>query len=87
MNKKVNGLKRRINRTIKNNFHPIIYSNNKNKVVLFIFGSGRSGTTLFTDIFEKDFRAIVFREASKITYRAGEYRLRLKPFDVVKKTL
>jgi hypothetical protein len=59
------------------------------KVILFIIGCQRSGTTLLADIFEKDFRTTVHGEYSQVSVssRQSSRQIRLKPLDVVKKII
>lgn len=57
------------------------------KNYLFIFGCQRSGTTLMSQIFEKDIHTRSFGEKSDLSYRQGDERLRLLPIEEVRKTL
>ena len=53
--------------------------------LLFIFGCQRSGTTLLSRIFERDWFAKSFREVSSINRDDEQYRIRLKALPEVKK--
>ena len=57
------------------------------KALLFILGCQRSGTTLMTRIFERDWDAWVFHESSRLTYDDAEHRMRLKELASVKAVL
>lgn len=57
------------------------------KTILFIIGCQRSGTTLLTDIFEKDFQTTVYGEYSRVSGRQFSRQIRLKPLDQVKRII
>jgi hypothetical protein len=52
--------------------------------LLFIFGCQRSGTTLLSRIFERDWFAKSFREVSSVNRDNEEYRIRLKALPEVR---
>jgi len=56
----------------------------KNPAILFITGCQRSGTTLMYEIFQKDLRAAVYPEFSKLSDPNDPEKLRLLPLDQVK---
>lgn len=53
------------------------------KVILFIVGCQRSGTTMMTKIFEKNFNAKIFSEFSELS-SIDPYKIRLNPLNMVK---
>jgi hypothetical protein len=53
------------------------------KTILFVVGCQRSGTTLMTGIFEKDFGTKVYGEFSPLSSRDAEHKIRLNPLDLV----
>ena len=55
--------------------------------VLFIVGCQRSGTTMMTELFERDPDAIVFSEHSRLSSRDKQQKLRLNPLPSVKRAL
>jgi hypothetical protein len=58
------------------------------KAILFIIGCQRSGTTLLTRIFDRDFDTTVYGEDDKkVVYFDISRRRRLKPLDVVKQAI
>lgn len=57
------------------------------KLITFIVGCQRSGTSLMNRIFEKDFGTKVYGERSKLSSLDLEKRLRLNPLDLVKRDL
>lgn len=57
------------------------------KKVLFILGCQRSGTTLMSDIFDKDLNAKVYPERSPLSNQDKVDRLRLNPLPEVRRTL
>jgi hypothetical protein len=57
------------------------------KSLLFILGCQRSGTTLMTRIFERDWDAWVFPESSRLSSDDAELRLRLNELAKVKAVL
>lgn len=54
------------------------------KALLFIIGCQRSGTTLMTKIFERDFRTRVYGEFSKMSSLDTKHKIRLNPLPWVK---
>jgi hypothetical protein len=54
------------------------------KTILFIVGCQRSGTTLLTEIFERDFDTRVYGEFSKLSSKSSIDKIRLKPLHLVK---
>jgi hypothetical protein len=67
-----------------NNYWP--NKRNSTKIVIFIVGCQRSGTTLLRHIFDKDIKTHVFSERSEIS-EIGKDGLRLKPYDVVEEIM
>ena len=57
------------------------------RALLFILGCQRSGTTLMTRIFERDWHAWVFPENSRLSSDDAEHRLRLNDLAKVKAVL
>jgi len=57
------------------------------KSVLFVIGCQRSGTSLMTRIFHKDWNAKVYFESSSLSLQIGEEKLRLKPLPVIKQVI
>jgi hypothetical protein len=57
------------------------------KALLFILGCQRSGTTLMTRIFERDWDAWVFHESSRLSSDDAEHRMRLNELAKVKAVL
>lgn len=57
------------------------------KAILFIIGCQRSGTTLMTDIFERDFATRVYGEYSKLSSHNRSRKIRLKPLHLVKEEI
>lgn len=57
------------------------------KTVLFILGCQRSGTTLMTRIFERDWQTRVFGEESRLSSDDSLHRIRLNHLDKVVATL
>jgi hypothetical protein len=57
------------------------------KALLFILGCQRSGTTLMTRIFERDWDAWVFHESSRLSSDDPEHRMRLNELAKVKAVL
>jgi hypothetical protein len=55
--------------------------------ILFILGCQRSGTSLLTRIFHRDWNAKVYFEDSNLSVHTGEEKLRLKPLPVVKQLI
>lgn len=55
--------------------------------LLFIFGCQRSGTTLLSRIFERDWFAKSFREVSSVNRDEERYRIRLKALPEVKEEI
>lgn len=55
--------------------------------MLFIFGCGRSGTTLLVNLFERDLRTRVYREFSELSSLDTEKNLRLDPLPMVEATI
>jgi hypothetical protein len=55
--------------------------------LLFIFGCQRSGTTLLSRIFERDWFARSFREVSSVNRDEEKYRIRLKALPEVKEII
>lgn len=56
-----------------------------NKTILFIFGCQRSGTTLLTEIFERDFdNTQVYGEFSRLSSTDRMHHIRLNPLHLVK---
>lgn len=56
------------------------------KKILFIIGCQRSGTSLMSEIFEKDSNAKTFSEFSKLSSK-DDHKIRLNPFPSVKEDL
>ena len=59
----------------------------QSKKVVFIFGCQRSGTTLMTEIFEKDLNVKVYPERSRLCTHAPNDEYRLNPLSIVKETI
>ena len=57
------------------------------KTTLLIIGCQRSGTSLMTRIFNKDWNAKVYFESSSLSVQIGEEKLRLKPLPVLKQVI
>ncbi|HSL47029.1 MAG TPA: sulfotransferase domain-containing protein [Anaerolineales bacterium] len=55
--------------------------------ILFILGCQRSGTSLMTRIFHRDWNTKVYFEDSNLSVRAGDEKLRLKPLPLVKELI
>ena len=53
------------------------------KPVLLIVGCQRSGTTLLSDVFERDLRSVVFRERSRLSSMDYDRNIRWNPLDDV----
>ena len=61
-------------------------SQDNSKIILFIMGCQRSGTSLMTRIFFRDVRAKIYRESSQLSSR-DPFKLRLNPLPMVKKKI
>ena len=57
------------------------------QTLLFIFGCQRSGTTLLSEIFDKDPRTRLYGEASVLSHTEPDKRLRLLPNPAIRKEL
>lgn len=66
---------------------PKIREMNGSKMILFIVGCQRSGTTLMTRVFEEDFNTKVYDESSALSSRDGVHKIRLNPLPMVKMQL
>jgi len=60
---------------------------NGGKVVVFIVGCQRSGTSLLTNIFEKDLQTKVYGERSRLSSHDTATKIRLNPLPEVKSVL
>lgn len=70
----------------KDSYQMALGSANQPKAVLFILGCQRSGTTLMTDIFQRDLTTKIYQEHSSLSSQ-DERRLRLNPLPQVKAAL
>lgn len=77
----------RLRRTGKGVYHLLKYDHHQPKTILFIVGCQRSGTTLMNRIFERDLRAKVYPEVSKLSSEDPPRQLRLNPLPKVKAVL
>lgn len=68
-------------------YHSFGYAGNQPKTILFIVGCQRSGTTLMTQIFDRDLNAKMYPEVSELTSLDPHRQLRLNPLPTVKVTL
>jgi hypothetical protein len=65
-----------------------IRKTNRQKMILFIFGCQRSGTTLLTEIFERDFdNTKVYGEFSRLSSADKTRHIRLNPLHLVKRQI
>ena len=67
-------------------YQNVILQHNNSKIILFIVGCQRSGTSLMTRIFFRDVRAKVYRESSILSSK-DPFRLRLNPLPLVEKRI
>ena len=68
-------------------YQRIRYATNDSKSILFIAGCQRSGTTLLTNIFDRDLNAKMYPEVSKLTSQDTNRQLRLNPLPSVKSVI
>jgi len=67
----------------KQPYHFVIRTRPKGTRILFILGCQRSGTTLLTRIFDRDWQTSVYREKSTLSSRDIPKQLRLNPLPEV----
>jgi hypothetical protein len=77
----------RLFRLTKRIYQRVRYRPGAAKVVLFIVGCQRSGTSLFSHILRRDWNCITYDEKSPLSARDKEKRLRLDPLPAVKQRL
>lgn len=75
-----------IYRDIKDVYQKYLMTKNNKRQILFIIGSQRSGTTLMTNIFERDINAKVYGEFSALS-SLDKGNIRLNPLDQVETEL
>lgn len=80
-------LARRLRRAAKEVYQAAQPRKTRPLQLLFIFGCQRSGTTLMTEIFEKDWNACVYPEHSQLSSQDSLHKLRLNPLDNVQAIL
>lgn len=78
---------RRLRRAAKEVYQSAALSGERPLQLLFIFGCQRSGTTLMTELFEKDWRARVYPEHSQLSAKDTLDGLRLNPLEEVQAAL
>lgn len=77
---------KRIRGAYKSGYQSLVLRRSARQRLLFILGCQRSGTTLMTELFERDFRVKVYGEYSKLSSRDPN-GLRLNPLPEVAQTL
>jgi len=77
---------KKFSRWSKDRYQDVFIRNHSDKRILLIVGCQRSGTTMMTELFEKDIKVKVYGEMSKIS-AMDEKRIRLNPLDIVKKQI
>lgn len=77
---------RRLRRTAKQPYHFLNRTSPEDTRILFILGCQRSGTTLLTRIFDRDWQASVYHEKSTLSSRDEPKHLRLNPLPEVAAT-
>ncbi len=79
-------IKRVAQEGLKSTYQKVMVPKSGEKNILFIVGSQRSGTTMLSDIFDKDLNIKVYREVSKLSTKHHTKR-RLDSFDSVAKEI
>lgn len=64
-------------------FYQVLKTKSDNKIILFIVGFQRAGTTMITEIFNRDFNAKVYKETSELSSEDPQ-KIRLNSLDSVK---
>ncbi|WP_299164479.1 sulfotransferase [uncultured Eudoraea sp.] len=82
MSKLTKKIRRRIYRELKHLNQDLLTPNHKEKKIVFIMGAQRSGTTMLTNLFERDKTIRVYQEFSRLTPN-----LRLIPYPKVQEQI
>lgn len=80
-------IKRVLYREYKDVHHKLFFKNDPEKKIVFILGCQRSGTTILSEVIEKDFRTKVYKETHSKTSSNDPSGLRLDPLPVLKKEI
>lgn len=83
----VNRFKRIAFREYKDIHQKIFFKKAKEKKLMFIVGCQRSGTTILSEVLEKDFRTKVYKEVHSSLSTGDSYGLRLDPLPEVQKNI
>ena len=80
-------LRRILYREYKEICHQIFEKNISKKTIIFIVGCQRSGTTMLSQIFEKDYRTKVYNEVHSKVSSQDSNGLRLNPLPILKEQI
>ncbi len=80
-------IKRVSYREFKDISHKLFLKHNSEKKIVFILGCQRSGTTILSEVIEKDYRTKVYKETHSKTSSQDPSGLRLDPLPILKKEI